>query len=141
VQALGKTRIFEPLFTTKPKGRSTGPRLAMIFGAVKQAGGAIGVYSEVDRGTTFKVYLPRIEGPVEKLARMPALSDLPRGRETVLLVEDESSVRELSAAFLKRQGYKVLAARPQAPMGARAVPETPLAAVQVGAVELAEPGV
>ncbi|MBP7371931.1 MAG: PAS domain S-box protein [Opitutaceae bacterium] len=105
-----RRRLFEPFFTTKPQGRGTGLGLAMIFGVVKQAGGLIEVYSEVGHGTTFKVYLPRIEQPVEKLARTPVRDELPRGTETILLVEDDDSVRGLSLSILKRHGYKVLAA-------------------------------
>ncbi len=103
-------RLFEPFFTTKPKGRGTGLGLAVIFGVVKQAGGTIEVDSAPGRGTTFKIHLPRIGEPAEKLARASASPDLPRGHEVILLVEDEQSVRELATSILKRQGYKVLAA-------------------------------
>ncbi|MBK8478482.1 MAG: response regulator, partial [Opitutaceae bacterium] len=103
-------RLFEPFFTTKPKGRGTGLGLAVIFGVVKQAGGTIEVDSAPGRGTTFKIHLPRLGEPAEKLARANASADLPRGHEAILLVEDDQSVRELAASILKRQGYKVLAA-------------------------------
>ncbi len=105
-----KQRIFEPFFTTKPKGNGTGLGLATIFGAVKQAGGSIEVYSELAKGTTIKVYLPRVEALPEKLARRGAMSDIPKGTETILLVEDEDSVRDLSRAVLRRLGYSVIAA-------------------------------
>jgi hypothetical protein len=103
-----KRRLFEPFFTTKPVGRGTGLGLATIFGAVKQAGGFIEVHSEIDQGTTFKLYLPRTDARPEKLVVEPPARDLPRGRETVLLVENETSVRELAREILQRLGYKVL---------------------------------
>ncbi len=105
-----KKRIFEPFFTTKPKGRGTGLGLATIFGIVKQAGGAIEIYSEVGLGTTFKIYLPRIDMPSEKLTARKPSGDLARGRETVLLVEDEMSVRDLAHAILNKLGYTILRA-------------------------------
>jgi two-component system, cell cycle sensor histidine kinase and response regulator CckA len=105
-----KQHLFEPFFTTKPKGKGTGLGLATIFGAVKQAGGAIEVYSEPDRGTTFKLYLPRVEAPAEKLIRETLRPDIPRGRETILLVEDEQIVRDVALAVLTRLGYRVLPA-------------------------------
>ena len=103
-----KKHVFEPFFTTKPKGRGTGLGLATIFGAVKQAGGAIEVYSEVGAGTTFKIYLPKIEKPADKLAKGKSSPNLVQGNETVLIVEDEASVRDLALRMLKRLGYKVL---------------------------------
>ena len=102
-----KLRLFEPFFTTKPKGQGTGLGLATIFGAVKQAGGFIEAYSEVGTGSAFKIYLPRVEEPAQKLGRTGPGPDIPRGTETVLLVEDEESVRELACALLKRLGYTV----------------------------------
>ncbi len=103
-----KKHVFEPFFTTKPTGRGTGLGLATIFGAVKQAGGFIDVYSEVGLGTTFKIYLPRIEKPVEKLAKNKESATLSRGQETILLVEDQDSVRDLAVVVLKRLGYHVI---------------------------------
>jgi two-component system cell cycle sensor histidine kinase/response regulator CckA len=103
-----KQHLFEPFFTTKPKGKGTGLGLATIFGAVKQADGTIEVYSEPGQGTTFKVYLPRVDAPAEKLNRENLRLDIPRGRETILLVEDEQSVRDVALAVLTRLGYRVL---------------------------------
>jgi two-component system, cell cycle sensor histidine kinase and response regulator CckA len=103
-----RERIFEPFFTSKPKGRGTGLGLAMIFAVVSQSGGAIDVYSEVDHGTTFKIYIPRAEEPAERISRMSAIAELPRGTESILLVEDEGSVRDLARSFLQRQGYRVV---------------------------------
>jgi PAS domain S-box-containing protein len=112
-----RDRIFEPFFTTKPKGHGTGLGLAMIFGVVHQAGGAIDVYSEVGQGTAFKIYLPRVDEPTEQLGRPVAMTELPKGNELVLLVEDEKAVRGLAATFLKRQGYRVF----EAPNGGEAL--------------------
>ncbi len=103
-----KAHIFEPFFTTKEKGSGTGLGLAMIYGAVHQAGGSIQVYSEVGFGTTFKIYLPRIEEEAVKPEKDDRSTDLPGGTETVLLVEDEDSVRDLCVQILERLGYKVL---------------------------------
>lgn len=102
-----RRRIFEPFFTSKAKGRGTGLGLAMTFAVVNQSGGAIDVYSEVGRGSTFKIYIPRVEEPAETFARVAAASKLPRGDETVLLVEDDRNVRVLAKSFLQRQGYRV----------------------------------
>ena len=104
-EILGK--VFEPFFTTKDPGKGTGLGLSMVYGIVKQAGGHVWAYSEVGRGTTFKIYLPRIDEPVEALpapeAPMPE-----RGFETILLVEDETSLRAIAREILEEHGYRVL---------------------------------
>jgi PAS domain S-box-containing protein len=101
-------KIFEPFFTTKPKGEGTGMGLATVYGIVKQSAGHIAVYSEVGRGTTFNIYLPRIEGTASaKEPSTPVVEALERG-ETVLLVEDEVGVRSLAQAVLEGAGYTVL---------------------------------
>ena len=104
-------QIFEPFFTTKAKGTGTGLGLSMIYGAVKQSGGSIEVYSEVGIGTTFKIYLPRVEEEAAKPVKDDRPRDLPGGPETVLLVEDEDMVRNLCARILGDLGYKVMQAR------------------------------
>jgi PAS domain S-box-containing protein len=105
-----KARLFEAFFTTKPKGKGTGLGLATCQTIVQQFGGHIGVYSEIGKGTTFKIYLPRIERPLDVAARPIQTGPLPRGTETLLIVEDEPSVRHLAAGVLEAQGYNVLRA-------------------------------
>jgi two-component system cell cycle sensor histidine kinase/response regulator CckA len=104
-----RDRVFEPFFTTREKG--TGLGLSTVYGIVKQSGGNIYVYSEPGHGTTFKIYLPQVDEPLlgelkEKVMR----EELPRGSETVLVVEDDEEVRKLAVLILQRQGYKVLQA-------------------------------
>lgn len=105
-----KARIFEPFFTTKEKGKGTGLGLATVYGIVKQSGGYVWVYSEPGHGTTFKVYLPRIEGKAAPLGKPQAVPGSLRGTDTVLLVEDDLAVRTVTRQMLQRQGYTVLEA-------------------------------
>jgi CheY-like chemotaxis protein len=105
-----KAHLFEPFFTTKPKGKGTGLGLATCRTIVQQSGGHIGVYSEVGKGTTFKIYFPRVEQPMDRSTKPGETSPLPRGTETLLLVEDEPSVRHLTCRILESQGYNVLRA-------------------------------
>ncbi|MDQ3818479.1 MAG: ATP-binding protein [Acidobacteriota bacterium] len=105
-----KARIFEPFFTTKELGKGTGLGLSTIYGIVKQSEGNIWVYSEPGMGTTFKVYLPRVDEAGQEAQRAPVEANLPRGSETILLVEDEETVRELIRQVLVMQGYRVLQA-------------------------------
>ena len=106
-----QARIFEPFFTTKPTGQGSGLGLATCYGIVQQHGGAIWVYSEVGRGTTFTIYLPQAQATDTSLAVAQIDAILPRGSETVLVVEDEEVVRTLAARILREQGYIVLEAR------------------------------
>jgi two-component system cell cycle sensor histidine kinase/response regulator CckA len=103
--------VFEPFFTTKEQGRGTGLGLATVYGAVKQSGGYIGVYSDLGKGTCFNIYFPRVDQPAEKTAPLHRIADVPRGTETILLSEDEQGVREVAREFLESGGYKVLEAR------------------------------
>jgi two-component system cell cycle sensor histidine kinase/response regulator CckA len=105
-----KAHLFEPFFTTKAPGKGTGLGLATIFGIVRGSGGHVGCYSEEGQGTTIRVYLPRVPGVAPSAARRDEAGDLPRGSETILLVEDDASVRELAARALRQQGYTVLEA-------------------------------
>ncbi len=103
--------IFEPFYTTKESGRGTGLGLSTVYGIVKQSGGYIWVYSEIGKGSTFKVYLPRVDGPAEEPVAEHAHHDHKGGAETILLVEDEEAVRELIQTVLHEHGYDVIAAR------------------------------
>jgi PAS domain S-box-containing protein len=105
-----KARVFEPFFSTKGVGQGTGLGLSTCYGIVKQSGGHISVYSEPGRGTTFKIYLPQVESPANLPAPRVESPGLPRGKETVLLVEDDPALRELATTLLQRLGYTVLAA-------------------------------
>ncbi|MDE3169602.1 MAG: response regulator [Acidobacteriota bacterium] len=103
-----QARIFEPFFTTKGPGKGTGLGLATVYGVVKQSGGYIWVYSEVDRGTTFKIYLPLVTEEVERGSADKEKKKTAPGSETVLLVEDEQNVRELVGDYLRSAGYNVI---------------------------------
>jgi CheY-like chemotaxis protein len=105
-----RSRIFEPFFTTKGPGKGTGLGLATVYGIVKQSGGGLDVYSEPGHGTTFRVYLPAVAG--QNVAAQPASveASAQRGTETILLAEDDNSVRKIIVAALGRLGYVVLAA-------------------------------
>ncbi len=106
-----QAHIFEPFFTTKEKGKGTGLGLATVYGVVKQSGGYIWVYSEPGRGTTLKIYLPRVEEPVEPSRPAQLAGELPKGSETILLAEDERDVRDVAREFLDMCGYTVLEAK------------------------------
>jgi CheY-like chemotaxis protein len=108
-----QSHLFEPFFTTKERGRGTGLGLATVFGIVKQNEGHIQVDSQVGRGANFHVYLPRAQDLKAQASSHSPLSDamrLAQGTETILLVEDEASVRELTVHILRMQGYHVLVA-------------------------------
>ena len=104
-----KEQIFEPFFTTKEIGKGTGLGLSIVYGIVKQSGGDILVDSGLGKGTTFRIYLPRVDEVVGEVEEKE-VSGLPRGNETILVVEDEEEVRKLTARILRKQGYNVLEA-------------------------------
>jgi PAS domain S-box-containing protein len=109
-----RQRIFEPFFTTKETGQGTGLGLSTVYGIIKQSGGDISVYSEKGAGTTFKIYLPRVEDTLalERRSgeRISKFAQMPRGSETVLVVEDDKTVRKLACQALRLSGYHVLEA-------------------------------
>jgi len=106
-----QSHIFEPFFMTKEKGKGTGLGLATVYGIVKQSGGFIWVYSEVGKGTSFKIFMPRVEQAEEHTGAPKPTAEVPTGTETVLLAEDEQDVREIAREFLESGGYRVVEAR------------------------------
>jgi two-component system, cell cycle sensor histidine kinase and response regulator CckA len=124
-----QAHIFEPFFTTKEQGKGTGLGLATVYGVVKQSGGFVWVYSELGKGTTFKIYLPRVDEAAAAMVGALFPGQVLRGTETVLLTEDEQDVREVAREFLESAGYQVL----QAPSGEAALK---LAAAHNGTIDL-----
>ena len=110
MDAVTRARVFEPFFTTKEKGKGTGLGLSTVYGVVKQSGGYIDVVSEPGAGASFHIYLPKVEEAVETSKLPKETTDVIHGKETVLLVEDETSLRKLSRQLLELCGYRVLEA-------------------------------
>jgi len=110
MDAATSARIFEPFFTTKAVGKGTGLGLATVHGIVTQSGGQIGVDSQPGLGTTFKIYLPRVDADKESASAAGSLAEAPQGDATILLVEDEPLVRDLAGRVLRAYGYHVLEA-------------------------------
>ena len=106
-----KSKIFEPFFTTKEPGKGTGLGLATVYGIVEQSGGHISVSSEIGQGTSFKIHLPMVVEEAQSVSLKVDIDKLPRGSETILVVEDEDIVRDLACEILKKQGYEVLEAQ------------------------------
>jgi CheY-like chemotaxis protein len=102
-----QARLFEPFFTTKEPGKGTGLGMSMVYGIVKQSGGSIEVYSELNHGTTFKIYLPRVDAEAEEEVSARNLALRAQGNERVLLVEDDAQLRSLVASVLISRGYGV----------------------------------
>jgi two-component system, cell cycle sensor histidine kinase and response regulator CckA len=105
-----KEHIFEPFFSTKPAGKGTGLGLSTVYGIIKQSGGHIWLYSEPEQGTTFKVFLPRVDDVAESRDSGSLSRTVPQGNETILLVEDEDQVRNILTDMLESQGYDLLVA-------------------------------
>jgi len=105
-----KERVFEPFFSTKGVGQGTGLGLATCYGIIKQSGGHVTVYSEKDLGTTFKIYLPQMSQEAKARPASRKSFDLPRGTETILLVEDDPALREMASTLLGRLGYTTVVA-------------------------------
>jgi two-component system cell cycle sensor histidine kinase/response regulator CckA len=122
-----KGHLFEPFFTTKERGKGTGLGLSTVYGIVKQSGGYVVAESERGRGATFKVYLPRIAEPAEALPPKGAHTDIRGGSETIMLVEDEAAVRQVTRTVLERRGYTVIEAdRPESAIAlADSLPHAP----------------
>jgi signal transduction histidine kinase/CheY-like chemotaxis protein len=111
MNAATQAHIFEPFFTTKEKGKGTGLGLATVYGVVKQSGGFLWVYSELGKGTTFKIYLPRVDEVAETESEKKHKEEFARGSGTILLAEDEKEVREVTREFLELAGYTVIDAK------------------------------
>ena len=105
-----QSHVFEPFFTTKEKGKGTGLGLATVYGVVKQSGGYIWLQSDVGKGTQFEIFLPRVEGEIEKPQKASAPAKESRGGQTILVVEDEQALRKLTSSVLQDLGYTVLEA-------------------------------
>ncbi|HEY4119224.1 MAG TPA: response regulator [Byssovorax sp.] len=110
MDAATRARIFEPFFTTKPRGKGTGLGLSTVFGIVQQCKGGVSVHSTPGRGTTFEIYLPRIDGALQGESPSQAPITL-SGSETILVVDDEQAIRAVAAGILRRRGYRVIEAR------------------------------
>jgi two-component system, cell cycle sensor histidine kinase and response regulator CckA len=110
MDATTRGRVFEPFFTTKERGKGTGLGLATVYGIVKQSAGLVWVYSEVDQGTAFKVYLPEAQARMPVASKTPAIEKDLAGSETILIVEDEKGIRDVTCGYLRAKGYQVLQA-------------------------------
>jgi two-component system, cell cycle sensor histidine kinase and response regulator CckA len=111
MDAKTKAHIFEPFFTTKEFGRGTGLGLSTVYGIVKQSGGSVWVYTEPGIGTTFKIYLPRVQSALEIVSPSDKMVKVDRGSRTILIVEDDVALLQVTHRSLEEVGYAILAAR------------------------------
>jgi CheY-like chemotaxis protein len=105
-----KARVFDPFFTTKGMGKGTGLGLSTVYGIIKQSGGYIWVYSEIGKGSTFKIYLPRIKDSLSEEDKLSNRSEPLTGSETILVVEDEDALRKMACEVLTLYGYSTIEA-------------------------------
>jgi signal transduction histidine kinase len=138
MNAYVKQHLFEPFFTTKEQGKGTGLGLATCYGIVQQLGGHIVVDSDEGHGSTFRVYLPKVDLPAQPMTRTEESPQVPRGSETVLLVEDEDNIREPAVEILESRGYDVLAAHDAAQ--ALAVAEEHAGPIHILVTDVVMPG-
>ncbi len=129
---------FEPFYTTKESGKGTGLGLATVYGIVKQSGGSILVYSEPSHGTTFKIYLPRVDAEPEAVPGAPASIGIQPGTGTVLVVEDQAAVRGLISSILQSCGYRIIEA--SGPSEALALPDSDLNSIDLLVTDVVMPG-
>ena len=134
-----KSRIFEPFFTTKETGKGTGLGLSTVYGIIKQSCGHIWVYSEIGEGTTFKVYLPRLDNVEESVVESQPATTTTRGDETILLIEDDRALRDLARSVLMGYGYSVVA--PDDLGAVRSVVEQCAQTVQLLVTDVVMPGI
>jgi two-component system cell cycle sensor histidine kinase/response regulator CckA len=139
MDAATQAHIFEPFFTTKEKGKGTGLGLATVYGVVKQSNGFVWVYSELGKGTTFKIYLPRVDEAPEAESERKRKEELPVGSGKILLAEDEKEVREVAREFLEMAGYTVIEAKDGA--DALAVAERHTEKIDLLVTDMVMPGI
>ena len=138
MDATTKTHMFEPFYTTKEFGKGTGLGLSTVYGIVRQSGGSVWVYSEVGIGTTFKIYLPRVVPALEIVTSSDKLGEVEGGSETILIVEDEAALLEVTHRSLEAVGYAILAA--QSPAEAIQISENYLGPIHLMVTDVIMPG-
>jgi len=133
-----KARIFEPFFTTKEFGKGTGLGLATVYGIVKQSGGSVWVYTEVGIGTTFTIYLPCVDEALEMVSPSDKVENAERGSQTILIVEDDAALLQVTLQSLENVGYAILAA--QSPAEAIQISESHSGPIHLMVTDVIMPG-